>query len=56
MVADFSSKSLQRAKFVKFRDLILAIKVEDYDKYKQQYIKVLKQYGLYENENDLLNI
>jgi hypothetical protein len=53
MIADYSTKPLQGSKFVEFRDLMLGILKADYAKYKEQYIAVLKQYDLYENEDDL---
>ena len=44
MIADYSTKQLQGAKFVEFRDLMLGIRASDYDEYKKQYIAILKQY------------
>ena len=55
MIADYSTKPLQGAKFVEFRDLMLGIRASDYNEYKRQYIAILKQYELYdESEHDLL--
>jgi hypothetical protein len=56
MIADYSTKPLQGSKFVEFRDLMLGILKADYAKYKEQYIAVLKQYDLYENEDDLQSL
>jgi hypothetical protein len=53
MIADYSTKPLQGAKFVEFRDLMLGINACDYEEYKRQYVAILKQYDLYENEEDL---
>ena len=55
MIADYSTKPLQGAKFVEFRNLMLGIGTSDYDEYKKQYIAILKQYELYdESEHGLL--
>jgi hypothetical protein len=53
MIADYSTKPLQGAKFIEFRDLILGIIKCDYDQYKMQYIEILKKYDLYDNEDNL---
>jgi hypothetical protein len=53
MIADYSTKPLQGSKFVEFRDQMQGIRAEDYDDYRKQYIAVLKEYDLYENEDDL---
>ena len=53
MIADFSTKPLQGAKFIEFRDEMQGIRATDYADYKRQYMAVLKQYGLDENEDDL---
>jgi hypothetical protein len=50
-IADFSTKPLQGAQFYKFRNAILGIKAEDEESYKQEYLKILEQYGLLEKEN-----
>ena len=54
MIADFSTKPLQGAIFVEFRNKIQGIQTEDFDEYKRQYIEILKQYDLYGNEDNLL--
>jgi hypothetical protein len=56
MIADYSTKPLQGAKFVEFRDQMQGIRAEDYDDYKAQYIAVLKAYDLYENEDNLADL
>ena len=56
MIADFSTKPLQGTKFVEFRNQIQGICADDFEKYKEQYISILKQYDLYENEDDLDDI
>jgi hypothetical protein len=53
MIADYSTKPLQGAKFIEFRDQMQGISARDYDDYKKQYIAVLKAYDLYEDEDDL---
>ena len=53
MIADFNSKPLQGKLFVEFRDTIMGIKFEDYGRYKKRYIEVLKQYELFDDEDDL---
>ena len=53
MIADFSTKPLQGAIFVEFRNKMQGIESEDFEKYKSQYVEILKQYDLYENEDDL---
>jgi hypothetical protein len=52
MIAGFFTKPLQGAQFYKFRDAILGIKAEDEESYKQEYLKILEQYGLLGKEND----
>ena len=56
MIADYSTKPLQGAKFIEFRDQMQGICAKDYDDYKRQYITVLKAYDLYENEDDLQSL
>jgi hypothetical protein len=56
MIADYSTKPLQGAKFIEFRDQMQGIRAEDYDDYKRQYTAVLKAYDLYENEDDLQSL
>ena len=53
MIADFSTKPLQGAIFVEFRNKMQGIESEDFEKYERQYVEILKQYDLYENEDDL---
>ena len=50
MVADFMSKPLQGSTFVRFRDMILGIKAKDFDKYRNEFDKIIKQYGLEEKD------
>jgi hypothetical protein len=46
MIADYSTKLLQGAKFVEFRDQMQGISAKYYDDYKRQYMAVLKSiYG-----------
>ena len=56
MIADFCTKPLQGAIVVEFRNKMQGIQVEDFRKYKRHYVEILKQYDLYENEDDLFNI
>ena len=56
MVADFGTKPLQGSIFIEFRDKIQGTRAEDFDEYKKQYVEILKQYDLYENEDDLFDI
>ena len=56
MIAGFSTKPLQGAIFVEFRNKMQGVKAEDFGKYKRQHVEILKQYDLYENEDDLFNI
>ena len=48
MVAGFMSKPIQGSTFVRFQDLILGIKAKDFDKYRNKFDKIIKQYGLEE--------
>ena len=41
---------------VEFRNKMQGFQVEDFDKYKRKYVELLKQYDLYENEDDLCYI
>ena len=50
MTADFNTKPLQGLKFVECLDKLLGISAEDFDKYKSQYVEVLKSYDLYNEE------
>ena len=56
MIADFSTKPLQGAIFVEFRNKIQGIQADDFGNYKRQYVEILKQYDLYENEDNLFKI
>ena len=51
MIADFFTKPLQVAHFVKFRDAVQGIDVKDNDEYLASYRAVLKKFGLVEEEN-----
>ena len=51
MVADFMSKPLQGSVFIKFRNLILGIREEDFDSYRKDFEQILLKYGLTE-QND----
>jgi len=53
MIADFFTKPLQGALFYKFRDAILGIKEEDFDKYKEKYYQILEKYRQLNEEFDL---
>ena len=46
MIADYFTKPLQGALFRKFRNLVLGIREEDYDQYKQMYQETLIEYVL----------
>ena len=56
MIADYNSKPTQCKLFVDFRNTIMGIKFEYYDRYKKMYEEVLKQYDLFEDENYLYHI
>lgn len=56
MVTSFNSNLLQGKLFVDFRNTITGIKFEVYDRYKKMYEDILKQYNLFENEDDLYHI
>ena len=57
MVADYNSKPLQGMLFIRLRNIILGVRVEDFNKYKEDYLAVLKQYDLYdESESDFFDI
>ena len=56
MVADYNTKPLQGSLFYYFRNKIMGIKNEDFKRYKDMYVESLKQYGLYENEDDLYDL
>ena len=38
------------------RNIILGVREEDFDLYKEMYVAVLKQYDLYINEEDLFDL
>jgi hypothetical protein len=46
MIADYYTKPLQGSLFQKFRDLVLGIKMEDINEYKESYKATLKDFGL----------
>ena len=50
------SKPLQGMLFYRHRNTIMGIRVEDFAKYKELYIEVLKKYDLYDHEEDLMDI
>ena len=55
--SDYNTKPLQGVLFIKFRDLIMGIKQNDFDVCKQHYKEVLTQYNLFdEHESDLFDI
>ena len=56
MIADFNTKPLQGKLFFYFRDKIMGIRTEDFDRYKAKYVESLKQYELYESEDNLNDI
>ena len=56
LAAGYSSKPLQGSLFAKHRNVILGVREEDFDLYKEMYVPVLKQYDLYINEEDLLDL
>ena len=56
MVADYNSKPVQGNLFVDFRNTIMCIRFEDFDRYKKMYEEVLKQYDLFEDEDDLYHL
>ena len=51
MIADFFTKPLQGAQFVKFRDTILGIDAKDNDEYLASYRAILKKFCRVEEEN-----
>ena len=46
MVADFMTKPLQGSTFIRFRNLILGINARDFDEYRAEFDKIIKQYGI----------
>ena len=53
MIADYSTKPLQGARFVEFLDKIQGIQAKDLDEYKKQYVEVLKEYSFFEERDDV---
>ena len=54
IIADYHTKPLQGALFVRFRNLILGVRPEDFNLYKMAYKKSLQHYELWdEHESDL---
>ena len=51
IIADFFTKPLQGAQFVKFRDVVLGIDAKNDAEYLASYQAVLKKFGLVEEEN-----
>ena len=51
MIADFFTKPLQGAQFVKFRDAALSIDAKNDAEYVASYQAVLTKFGLVEEEN-----
>ena len=56
MIADFNTKPLQGALFYFFRNKIMGVKPEKFEKYKDNYVEILKQYDPYFGEDDLDDI
>ena len=56
MIADFNTKPLQGKLFFYFRDKIMGIREEDFKRYKDNFVESLKQYGLYEGDDDLYDL
>ena len=52
LVADYNSKPLQGKLFYRHRNAIMGVREQDFAKYKELYIEVLKRYDLYDNEED----
>ena len=48
MIADFMTKPLQGSIFIKFRNLILGVREEDFESYKKDFEQILLKYGLTE--------
>ena len=53
---DYNSKPLQGKLWFDHRNTIMGICEEDFGYYKQLHIQALKQYDLYEDEDDLHDI
>ena len=56
MIADFNTKPLQGKLFLYFRNKIMGVRIEDYNRYKDRYMESLKQYGLCVKEDDLYTL
>ena len=56
MIADYNTKPLQGLLFYYFRDKIMGVKTEDFKKYKDNYVEILKQYELYSDKDNLYNL
>ena len=56
MIADYNSKPLQGKLFYDNRNRLMGLNTEDFDKYKEAYVEILKSYELYENEDDLSKV
>ena len=56
IIANYYSKLLQGKLFIEFRNIIMGINIEDYDRYKRMYVEVLKQYDLFEDKDDLYHM
>ena len=56
MIADYNTKPLQGKLFYYFRNKIMGIKLEDFKKYKDNYVEILKQYELWYDEDDLYDL
>ena len=48
MIADFMTKPLQGSIFIRFRNLILGIREEDFESYKYDFAQILLKYGVTE--------
>ena len=56
MIADYNTKPLQGKLFYYFRNKIMGIKLEDFTKYKDNCVEILKQYELWDDEDDLYDL
>ena len=56
MIADYNSKPIQGKLFIDFRNTIMGIKFEEYDRYKKMDKEVLKQYDIFEDEDNLYHL
>ena len=48
MIAHFMTEPLQGSIFIKFRNLILGVREEDFESYKKDFEQILLKYGLTE--------